>query len=135
MPLFGTPIWVQAYAEAVNENEAFVAAAQGWQSDFFFVINHPEGVEKSVKVYVDLIDGKCKVAELVQDPAPYTPEFEVIGTFDNWKKVITREINPLQAIMSGRLAIKGNIFKLMKQTAAAQELVNSISRVETQFLD
>jgi putative sterol carrier protein len=50
-----------------------------------------------------------------------------------WKKVLTKELDPIQALVTARLKLKGNMVMIMKNVKAAKELVESCTRVETEF--
>jgi putative sterol carrier protein len=47
--------------------------------------------------------------------------------------VATNELDPMQAIMTGKLSLKGNMQKVMKNLKAANELVNSLKLVPTEL--
>jgi putative sterol carrier protein len=51
----------------------------------------------------------------------------------NWKKVMTKKLDPIQAMMTGQLKLKGNMAIIMKSVRAAKELVESCTRIPTEF--
>ena len=53
----------------------------------------------------------------------------------NWKKLILKEIGPIKGIMQRKFKLTGNMMKVMRSVKAAQELVNTASLVDTQFID
>ncbi len=133
MALFGTQEWATKFAEALNSSEKYAEAAADLQGDFYFVVNASENVPQEVTMYVNLANGKCTEAVLVENPESRSPEFVMKGALESWRAIIVGELDPRQAIMTGKLNLKGNMAKLMKNLAAANELVTTLSAVETQF--
>ena len=60
-------------------------------------------------------------------------EFVFSGQYDNWVKVLKKELDPIQGLMAGKFKLVGNMAKVMRATKAAQELVNSTTKVETEY--
>ena len=44
-----------------------------------------------------------------------------------------KQVDPIQALITRQLKLKGNMAKVLRAVKAAQELVNSATRVETEF--
>lgn len=128
---FMTEEWAKAFMDAINSNEAYKEAAATWEGDFYFIAEMKDG--SSSTVYLDLWHGACRDAVLLTDPSAKTPEFEVSGKIPSWKKVIGKQVDPIQALITRQLKLKGNMAKVLRAVKAAQELVNSATRVETVF--
>jgi putative sterol carrier protein len=133
MALFGTQDWLDSFANALNNNESYAEAAKDWEGDFYFLVTPGGNYPDDLTMYLHLERGRCKAAEMVIDPDNRKPAYSVKGTLESWQQIIIGELDPTQAIMTGKLTIKGDMGKLMKNLRAAQELVNSLVLVETQF--
>ena len=46
---------------------------------------------------------------------------------------MTKELDPIQALMTRRLKLRGNMMKIMRAPKAAAELVNCSTQVPTEF--
>jgi putative sterol carrier protein len=46
---------------------------------------------------------------------------------------MTKKLDPLQAMITGQLRLTGNMAIVMRNVRAAKELVESCTRVETEF--
>ncbi|MGQ0536691.1 MAG: SCP2 sterol-binding domain-containing protein [Methanobacteriota archaeon] len=133
MPQFPSLEWMKQFREAVNASPAYAEAAKDWEGDFVFVIE-PDATFKETKYYwVDLWHGKCRDVQELSDLSQKKAEFEYKGPYGNWKKLIKKELDPIQSLMTGKFKLKGNMAKVMRATRAAQELVNSVTKVETEF--
>jgi putative sterol carrier protein len=128
---FMTDEWAKAFMEAINSNPAYREAATTWEGDFYFIAEMKDG--STATVYLDLWHGDCRDAYLVTDPGSKTPEFEVSGKIPSWKKVMGKQVDPIQALITRQLKLKGNMAKVLRAVKAAQELVNSATKVDTEF--
>ena len=52
-----------------------------------------------------------------------------------WKDILNGKYDGTQAIMKGKMKLKGNMQELMKNVAASQVMMNEMKKVETTFLD
>ncbi len=135
MPVqFASDAWVAALKEAINTHATYRENAKTWEGDFHFVIE-PDDVragEAAVSVYLDLWHGECRVSRfaVASDAAP---EFVIRGARKNWIKVMRREMDPIKALVTNALKLKGNLAKVMRNVKAAQELVNAVAMVETVY--
>jgi putative sterol carrier protein len=133
MALYGTQEWLNHFKEALNTNSRYEEAAAEWEGDFYFVSSPSDTFPNELTMYLNLKEGKCLEAELISDPDLRSPEFTVKGATEVWMQIINKELDPMQAIMTGKLNMKGNMSKIMKNLKAANELVNSLSLVQTEF--
>ncbi len=132
---FATPAWAAALQAAINASPAYREAARNWEGDFWFVVEPADGEEANARalIYVDLWHGACRLCELAADETARMPEFRISGNRRNWQRVVQREIDPIRALMTGSLRLKGNMAKVMRNVKAAQELVLCASAVPTAF--
>ncbi|MEM0158657.1 MAG: SCP2 sterol-binding domain-containing protein [Thermoplasmataceae archaeon] len=134
MPKFPSDDWVKEYSEKLNSNEDYADAGKSWEGDILFVIKPDEDHKTEEYVYLDLYHGKCRSARYVH-PGENVPnaQFKYIGTFGNWKRLINKEIDPIQGILTGKFKLEGSMMKIMRYTKAAKEMVNTASLVKTEF--
>jgi putative sterol carrier protein len=134
MPIpFPSDAWIKAMMEDLNASGAYFEAAKNWEGDFFFVVEPSGSLAKPVILYMDLFHGKCQDAYEVTDPAAKAPAFRLSGPAAAWKKVMTKKLDPIQAMMTGQLKLQGNMAVVMRNVRAAKELVESCTRIETEF--
>ena len=130
---FPSDEWVKALMDELNRSEAYAEAAKNWEGDFYFVVEPGGTLENAVALYMDLWHGKCREAFAAADESVKSPGFRITGPVAMWKKVLTKELDPIQALVTARLKLKGNMVMIMKNVKAAKELVESCTRVETEF--
>jgi len=135
MALFGSLEWANAFMEAVNASKAYEEAAKTWEGDFYFIIEAGGAVKEPGYTYVDLWHGKCRKVDVVTEATKdkYKPEFVLQAAVGVWRKVAEKKIDSIQAIVTRQLKLTGNMGKIMRAVKAAQELVNCVTRVQTEY--
>jgi len=130
---FPSDAWIKLMMEDLNNSQAYLDAAKNWEGDFIFVIEPDGTLEQPVRLYMDLYHGKCKDAYEINNGGGNNAAFQLSGPIAIWKKVMTRKLDPMQAMMTGQLKLKGNMSMVMKNVRAAKELVESCTRIDTEF--
>ena len=129
---FPSDVWVKAMMVDLNESAAYLDAAKNWEGSFDFIVTLPDG--KVTTLYMDLMHGKCLEAyEVPADAVDHKAAFRLTGPVATWKKVMTKKLDPMQAMMTGQLKLAGNMAMVMKNVRAAKELVESCTRIPTDF--
>ncbi len=134
MPIpFPSDAWIKAMMEDLNASNAYLEAAKNWEGDFYFIVEPGGTLDKKVTLYMDLFHGKCREAFQADDPSIKTPAFRLSGPAATWKKVMTKQLDPMQAMITGALKLTGNMPMVMRNVRAAKELVESCTRIDTEF--
>lgn len=130
---FPSDAWIKSMMEDLNASQSYLDAARNWEGDFYFVIEPGGKLQETAVLYMDLWHGKCREAKMVANHAEKTPAFRLAGSITAWKKVMTKKLDPMQAMMTGQLKLQGNMAMVMKNVRAAKELVESCIRIPTEF--
>jgi len=130
---FGSADWIQALQNDLNTSQAYEEAAKTWEGDFYFIVDPEGAMTEPIYLYMDLWHGKCRDSFLVTDKSSKIPAFVMSGAYSKWKKVVTAQLDPIQALMTGQLKLKGNMVMVMKSVKAAQEIIRSCTRIDTEF--
>ncbi len=129
---FPSDEWIKAVMADVNASPAYQEAAKNWEGDFFFIIEPGGELKQTVILYMDLWHGQCREA-FVDGNQVKEPVFRLSGPVATWKRVITRQLDPIQALMTGQLRIKGNMLMIMRNVSAAKQLVECCTHIPTKF--
>lgn len=131
---FPSDAWIKALMEEVNRSPGYAEAARNWEGDFYFVVE-PEGpLARPVVLYMDLWHGRCRDAFEVTDESVKNPAYRMSAPYSVWKQVIQGKLDPIQALVTGRIKLKGNMVNIMRNVRAAKELVLCCTRVPTEFI-
>ena len=131
MVKFPSDEWINKFKDELNKSKSYEEAAKDWEGDFLFVVIPDENLKKEVKFYVDLWHGKCRDAYIVKDKK--SAAFVFRGPYSNWKKVIRKEIDPIRGLIRGMFEVDGDSKMILDQSKAAQELVNTASKIPADF--
>lgn len=130
---FATDAWIKRLGEECNNSETYRQAAKNWEGDLYVIVE-PEGrLQQPVYMYIDLYHGQCRQAFVPADPATLTPEFHISGPVSVWKAIAEKKLDPMKALFTRQISLKGNMAKVMKNVKAANELVNCTTKFETEF--
>ncbi len=130
---FPSDEWIKALMQDLNTSPAYAEAAKNWEGDFYFIVEPSGEYAQTTCLYMDLWHGKCRDAYEVQDQSTKNPVFRMAAPVTTWKKVITKKLDPIQGLVTGQLKLKGNMMMVMKSVSAAKELVESCTRIDTEF--
>ncbi len=134
MAVFPGPEWADEYVKALNGNSEYKDAGKTWEGDITFVVEPDEKYSKTWYLYLDLYHGECRSYKASDKESDLKKsEFKYIGKYSNWVKLINKEIDPIQGLMTGKFKLDGPMMKIMRYTKAAKEMVNTASLVKTEF--
>ena len=131
MVKFPSDEWIKNFKDELNKNKTYEEVAKNWEGDFLLIISPDEKLKDEVVFYVDLWHGKCRDAFMVTREK--NAAFVFRGPYSNWKKVINNELDPLRGLIRGMFIVEGDSKIILDQAKAAQELVNTASKIPTEF--
>ena len=133
MVKFPSDEWIKTFKEELNKSKSYEEVAKDWEGDFLFIVTPDEELRSEVTFYVDLWHGKCREAYIIDSNK--TAAFVFKGPFSQWKKVIKKELDPIRGLIRGLFTIEGDSKIIIQQSRAAQELVNTASKIPVEFKD
>ncbi len=133
LALFPSEEWIQLFKDAVNSNAVYEDAAKTWEGDFLFVVQPDSKLREQVVFYVDLWHGKCRAVAVLGSGETKQTAFVYEGPYGNWLKLIRKEIDPIQGLLTGKFKLRGDMLKVLRAVRAAKELVETAGRVPTEF--
>jgi putative sterol carrier protein len=138
MPVFPSNEWLDEYVVRINESSEYREAAATWEGDVCYVFE-PEpdkGVPEEIWSWLDLWHGECRDARYAVSPEEGgKAKFVILGPYSRWKEIIRKELDPVKAMMQGKLKLKGDLPTIVRYVKAANELVNLAASVPTEFVD
>jgi putative sterol carrier protein len=136
---FPSPEWCVAYKDAINGNAGYKDAGRDWTHGPVAMVVTAEpaiGIPEDTAMWLDLNQGTCKDCHLVSREEAEKASFVIVATYARWKEVIRKQLDPTKGMMQNKLKLtKGHMPTMVKFVTASKELVESTSRVPTQFVD
>ncbi len=129
MAKFPSTEWAESYARALNENPRYAAAAAAWEGDILLLIDPDAAAPSGEGIHLDLFHGTCRSATYLAGPAAAPSEFEIRGRREDWVRLLEGRLDPIRAVMDRTFRLQGNVAKLLRFAAAAQELLRTASGV------
>jgi len=133
MAMFPSEEWIKLFKDALNANAAYEDAAKTWEGDFLFVVQPDGALQAQTVFYVDLWHGKCRDAAMLGPGETKQTAFIYEGPYGNWIKLINKELDPIQSLLTGKFKLKGDMLKVLRAVRAAKELVETAGKVPTEF--
>lgn len=134
---FGTPEWLEAYRTSINESPTYRQAAATWEGEvaFAFEAEPARGWPETKYSVMDLWHGECRWAGEVDAARAQQSPFLVRGPYTRWKQLAQGELDPIKAMMQGKLRLRGSLPAIVRHVKAAHELVALASQIPTEFPD
>jgi len=128
--VFPSPEWLQALEKKLNSDQQYAKIAQKWEGDLAFLIEVDESLPEPVMMYLDLWHGKCRSVEyLTGDDVGKEAAFVLAAPFGNFEKVLLGEWNPMQALMTRRLKVTGNMAYMMRNVPTVLDFVRCCQEI------
>lgn len=131
--IFPTQEWLKEFETKLNSDDRYAQIARNWEGDMYFVIEPEGNLKTQVVMYLDLWHGKCRGTEMVQDIQTHSPAFTLKAGYGNFARVLKGELDPMQAMLTRKLDVKGNMATMMRNVPTvldfvrcAREMTNSI---------
>lgn len=128
--------WAKQWGEKINQNVQYRQAAQTWEWPLVLTLEQDPsaGVSEDRSVYLDLWHGECREARAATPEDLEAVPYVISADPYSWKQIFDGELEPLSAMMRGRLKlVKGNMAALSGYVLAAKYLVETALEVDTDF--
>jgi len=134
---FATPSWFEALVDLINGSAAYREAAATWEGDIAFLIEaEPDrGVPLDVWGVLDLWHGECRGGGVADEDRGRRAAYLLRAPYSRWRQVVTGELDPIKAMMQGKLKVQGDLPTIVRQVRAANELVELTLLIPTEFAD
>ena len=134
MAKFPTSEWPYMLMEKLNKDAQYARIAHNWEGDFYFVIEPDESLSDQVVFYFDLWHGKCREALVVEAFNKKKPVFELRAPYRNYVRILKGELHPMQALMTRKLNVRGNMAILMRNVPTVLDFVRCAREVTDAFI-
>ena len=135
---FPSEAWATAYQKAVNDNPQYRTAGKDWtHGKVAFIVKADPTIDLpgDMAILLDVNAGACHgAAYMTGDEARTGAAFAVEGPYDNWKQLIVDGLDPIKALMQGRLRLtKGHLPTMIRYVESSKQLLASAQNVPTSF--
>jgi putative sterol carrier protein len=126
--------WLKELETKLNTDERYAEIAKKWEGDMTIVIE-PEGNLKERKnYYLDLWHGKCRGVAELKDISEKKAAFVLTSSYDNIKRIMSGTLDPMQAMLSRKLVVQGNLAVMMRSVPIVLDFVRCAREVTSELL-
>ncbi|MEO8475738.1 MAG: SCP2 sterol-binding domain-containing protein [Actinomycetota bacterium] len=135
--MFPTDPWFQDLIAQINGSADYREAAATWEGDIAFQVEaEPDkGVSNDVHGLLDLWHGACRGGGVVDEARGTAAAYVISAPYSRWKEVVRGDLDPVRAMMQGKLRVHGDLPTIVRYVRAANELVHLCGEVDTTFPD
>ena len=132
--VFPSMDWLNELHEKINSDERYADIAKKWEGDITIVIEPEGNLKERMIFYLDLWHGKCRGVAALNDPAEKQSAFLLSATYENIKRIMTGKLDPMQAMLTRKLTVKGNMAVMMRSVPTVLDFVRCARDITTEIL-
>ena len=131
--IFPSLDWLKELETKLNNDTHYAEVAKKWEGDMTIVIE-PEGNLTERKIYyIDLWHGKCRGVAELKDMSEKKSTFVMTATYENIKRIMTGKLDPMQAMMTRKLQVQGNLGVMMRSVPTVLDFVRCAREVTSEI--
>lgn len=115
--------WLQGFMDYLNSNDTYAKVARNWEGDLVFEIQADGPLVEDQIVYLDLWHGECREVKILPTLDGIEPAFVLTAPYANFRKVVTGELDAMQALLTRKLKVKGSMGYMMANVPTVLEFV------------
>jgi len=132
--IFPSKEWLQSLMDHLNSDEKYADTAKKWEGELIFEILAGGALDHDIKMFLDLWHGKCRSANFLEEGEEREAAFVLTAPFDNFVKILTGKLDPMQAMMTRKLMVKGSMPYMMRNVPTVLEFVRCARDVTDKIL-
>ena len=127
---FPSEDWLVAFQDLLNNDSQYAEIAKNWEGDVLFEVEPEDHGADSATFHMDLWHGKCRgVSYFLDGQKIPSSKFTLTATTSRYKSILNGDLDPLQAMATRRLKVKGNMAYLLKNVPVILDFVRCASLV------
>lgn len=133
--IFPSEEWLQGLKTKLNSDSRYTEIARNWEGDLFFFIEPEGNLKERLTFYLDLRHGTCRDVVYMPSPDSYpNPTFTLSASYKNITEILTGKLNPMTAMMTSKLKVKGNMGYMMRNVPTVLDFVRVAQEVTEEIL-
>jgi putative sterol carrier protein len=133
--VFPSEEWLKELETKLNSDERYAEMAKNWEGDLLFYIEPEGSLKEQLTFYLDLWHGKCRKVEYKPAPESHpSPVFTLTASYNNITAVLSGKMNPMTAMMTSKLKVKGSMGYMMRNVPTVLDFVRVAQEVTTEIM-
>jgi len=132
--MFPNQDWLDGLVNFLNSNEEYARVAKSWEGDMIFAIQADGPLDQDVFIYLDLWHGKCRSGKILSSEDRIDAAFVLTAPYKNFVRVLKGELDPMQAMLTRKLGVKGNMAVMLRNVPTVLEFGRCAQEVTDKVL-
>lgn len=130
--IFPSEEWLKGLETQINSDAQYNEIAKNWEGDLFFFVEPDGNLDERLTFYLDLWHGTCRKVEYKPQPDSHpNPTFTLTASYKDLTSILTGKLNPMTAMMTSKLKVKGNLGYMMRNVPTILDFVRVAQSVTT----
>ena len=134
MTQFPADDWLPTLKEKLNTDEQYADIARNWEGDMICKIEPDGPLPEPVIYYLDLWHGKCRDAYILEEIGQKNPALLLTASYSNYIKILKGETEVVQALLTRKISVKGNMALLMRNVPTVLDFVRCCREITNSYL-
>lgn len=139
MPLFPSQAWCEQAIRLANGDPDAARAGAGWDADIGIIVRaEPGKLRADFVVYLKPTAGRFEKLRLLREAdelEELEPAYRVSAPYSVWKALIQGKLDPVEALVSKNLHVKGDVQPLIERMQYRGIAERMLGRLESVFAD
>ena len=132
--VFPSEAWLKGLETKLNSDQRYAEIAKHWEGDLFFYIEPDGNLKEQLTFYLDLWHGKCRAVEYNPQPESHpNSAFTLTSTYKNISSVLSGNLNPVTAMMTSKLKVKGSMGYMIRNVPTVLDFVRCAQEVTAEI--
>jgi len=127
--IFPEKEWLDGFEDYLNSSEKYERIARNWEGDLIFEILADNLLPDGVNIDLDLWHGKCRGTKILETNQSLEAAFVLTAPYSNFVRVLKGDLDPMQAMLTRKLVVKGSLGYMMRNVPTVLEFVRSAQAV------
>ncbi len=127
--------WLKELQRILNESNEYRMAGKDWEGALALISEPDDLYDQPIYIWINPYRGQVQEVAMMETPDEKPAPFALTGSYATWKSVVKGELDPIKAIMKGKITVDGDVSYLVTQVKQAQALLKGLRQVETRFID
>jgi putative sterol carrier protein len=132
--IFPSEEWLKGLEAKLNSDRRYAEIAKNWEGDLFFFIEPEGNLKELLTFYLDLWHGTCRKVDYNPQTGSYPkPAFTLTATYNNIAAILSGKLNPMTAMMTSKLKVKGSMGYMMRNVPTVLDFVRVAQEVTAEI--
>ena len=133
--IFPSEEWLKRLDVKLNSDKKYADIAKNWEGDLIFIIEPEGNLKEQLTFYLDLWHGSCRKVDYNPSVETYpTPTFTLSAGYKNITAILSGKLNPMTAMMTSKLKVKGNMGYMMRNVPTVLDFVRVVQEATEEIM-